>query len=124
LRVRHVDQPGGAVTPPALATQAVSPAAVAAAQAQAAADNQATQAEVAARSAALDELLAAPDSTPGAIAAARADLASAQANVESVRLAGEGDRRRHAAAVQATTPWPRPTPPSARPSGGWPSPSP
>jgi len=73
----------------ALATQAASPAAVAAAQAQAVADNQAAQAEVAARSAALDELLAAPDSTPGAVAAARADLASAQANVESVRLAGE-----------------------------------
>ena len=39
--------------------------------------------------AALDELLAAPDSTPGAIAAARADLAAAQAGAESVRLAGE-----------------------------------
>jgi hypothetical protein len=44
---------------------------------------------VTARSAALDELLADPDSTPGAIAAARADLAAAQAGAESVRLAGE-----------------------------------
>jgi peptidoglycan hydrolase-like protein with peptidoglycan-binding domain len=73
----------------ALTTQAASPAAVAAAQAQATADNQAALAEVTARSTALDELLADPDATAGAIAVARADLASAQASAESVRLAGE-----------------------------------
>jgi peptidoglycan hydrolase-like protein with peptidoglycan-binding domain len=73
----------------ALATQAASPAAVAAAQAAAAADDQAAQVEVTARSVALDELLADPDATPGAIAVARAELSSAQAAATSVRLAGE-----------------------------------
>jgi multidrug efflux pump subunit AcrA (membrane-fusion protein) len=73
----------------AVATQSASPAAVAAALAEADANNQAAAVDVTAKQAALDQLLADPDANPHDVTVARAELASAQANAESVRLAGE-----------------------------------
>lgn len=73
----------------ALAVQTASPAAVAAAEAQATADNLAALVEVRSRQTALDSLLALPDAAAGEIAVAQAELVSAQAAAESVRLAGE-----------------------------------
>ena len=68
------------------------PAEIAAAQAQAEAANRVSAAEVAARQAALDGLRGGTPGTPptrAELATAEADLATARANAESTRLAGE-----------------------------------
>lgn len=66
------------------------PGAVAAAQAEATAANQAAAVDVANKQTALDLLTADPTSTPAQISAAQGDLSAAQAAQASTRLAGEG----------------------------------
>lgn len=73
----------------AVVAQAASPASVAAAQAQATADNAAADADVTAKSAALADLLAGEAPEPTAVAVAQAELAAAQAAAASTRSAGE-----------------------------------
>jgi peptidoglycan hydrolase-like protein with peptidoglycan-binding domain len=73
----------------ALVAQAASPSAVAAAQAEAAANDETARADVTAKNAALTDLLANPEATPTAIAVARAELVAAEASAVSTRSAGD-----------------------------------